>query len=109
MKKIQVADYTVTVNGEGQTYPMREALAEVIFHPALKIMALDLLKRDDLARKILSASSQDLLLEETEYSLVRAAVEKVDTFTRNDVEFVNRVLDAETVEVIEKGMVAPKL
>lgn len=102
MKKIPVTDYAVSINGKDQTYPMREALAEVLFHPALKITALDLLKRDDLARKILSASSQDLLLEETEYSLIRAAVEKVDTFTRNDVEFVNRIMKAETVAVVEK-------
>ena len=102
MKKIPVTDYTVSINGQDQTYPMREALAEVLFHPAIKIMALDLLKRDDLARKILACEDEYLLLEDAEYDKVREAVGKVDSFTRNDVEFVNRVLNAETVEVVEK-------
>jgi hypothetical protein len=101
MRKIDVTDYIVSINGEGQPYPMREALAEVLFHPALKIQALDLLKRDDLARKILDTEPPDLLLEEAEYSLIRAAVDKVDTFTRNDVEFVKRVTSAPTIEVKE--------
>jgi len=102
MKKILVTDYVVSFNGQDQRYPMGEALAEVIFHPALKIVALDLLKRDDLARKILACETPDLLLEESEYALVKDAVEKVDTYTRNDVEFVRRVMNAETVEVVEK-------
>lgn len=102
MKKIPMTDYLVMINGQDQAYPMREALAEVLFHPALKIVALDLLKRDDLARKILSGKDNTMLLEETEYSLIKDAVGKVDSFTRNDVEFVKRVLEAETVEVVEK-------
>lgn len=102
MKKIPMTDYLVMINGQDQAYPMREALAEVLFHPALKIVALDLLKRDDLARKILSGKDNTMLLEETEYSLIKDAVGKVDSFTRNDVEFVKRVLEAQTVEVVEK-------
>lgn len=102
MKKILISDYAISQDGKDLSYPMREALAEVLFHPNLKIVALDLLKRDDLARKIQSYDSDDLLLEEAEYALVKAAVDKVDSFTRNDVEFVKRVLDAETVEVVEK-------
>jgi hypothetical protein len=102
MKKIPVTDYTVMIDGKSQTYPMREALAEVLFHPALKIKALDLLKRDELARRMLASKDNDFLFEEAEYLLIRAAVDAIDTFTRNDVEFVNRVLDAETVEVVEK-------
>lgn len=97
MRKICVADYEVQ---EG-SYPMREALAEVLFHPALKIMAMDLLKRDDLARKIQKSTPPDLLLEESEYAIIRAAVDKVDSFTRNDVEFVRRVVNAEQVAVME--------
>lgn len=102
MKKIPVIDYTVSINGQDQTYPMREALAEVLFHPAIKIVALELLKRDDLARKILACEDEFLLLEDAEYGKVKEAVSRVDTFTRNDVEFVRRVLNAETVEVVEK-------
>ena len=102
MKKIPVTDYTVSINGQDQTYPVREALAEVLFHPAIKIFALELLKRDDLARKILACEDEFLLLEDADYAKVKDAVSKVDTFTRNDVEFVRRVLNAETVEVVEK-------
>jgi hypothetical protein len=99
MRAIDVTDYKV--DDSKDLYPMKEALAEVLFHPALKIMALDLLKRDELARKILR-SPASLLVEETEYAMIKAAVEKVDTYTRNDVIFVERVLGARTVEVVEK-------
>jgi hypothetical protein len=102
MRKIPVTDYTVSIHGQDQTYPMREALAEVLFHPALAIVALDLLKRDDLARRILGETEDVVLLEEAEYAMVKAAVNKVDTFTRTDVEFVRRVLDAQMVTVMEK-------
>ncbi len=102
MKKIPVTDYMISQDGKELPYPVREALAEVLFHPAIKIMALELLKRDDLARKILACEDEFLLLEDAEYAKVKDAVNKVDSFTRNDVEFVNRVLNAETVEVVEK-------
>ncbi|MCK9431597.1 MAG: hypothetical protein M0R00_01400 [Candidatus Omnitrophica bacterium] len=101
MKKIIITNYAI--GGCEGLYPMAEALAEVLFHPALKIVALDLLKRDDLARKIVSCGTDSILLEETEYAMVRSAVEKVDTYTRNDVEFIRRVLNAETVEIQEKN------
>lgn len=101
MKKITVSDYTVEQNGEGQTYPMREALAEVLFHPDLKLRAMDLIRRDDLARRISDCTEGVMLLEEAEYAMVRSAVEAVQGYTRNDVEFVRRVLNAETVDVIE--------
>jgi len=102
MRKIQVSDYFIIQDGKELPYPMREALAEVIFHPDLKLRALDLLKRDDLARKILDHSDSHILLEDSEYDLIKSAVNVVQGFVRNDVEFVRRVLDAESVEVVEK-------
>lgn len=102
MKKITVSDYTVEQDGESLTYPVREALAEVLFHPELKLRAMELLNRDDLARKILSYPEDDMLFEESEYALIKNAVEIVQGFTRNDVEFVRRVLEARTVDVVAK-------
>ncbi len=102
MRKILISDYKVIQDGKELPYPMREALAEVLFHPDLKLRALDLLKRDDLARKILNQSESHILLEDSEYSLIKSAVDVVQGFTRNDVEFVRRVLNAESVEVMEK-------
>ncbi len=102
MRKLSISDYMVLQDGKELPYPMREALAEVLFHPDLKVRALDLLKRDDLARKILDHSDSHILLEDSEYALVKSAVDVVQGFTRNDVEFVRRVLNAESVEVVEK-------
>jgi hypothetical protein len=102
VRKILISDYKVIQDGKELPYPMREALAEVLFHPDLKLRALDLLKRDDLARKILNQSESHILLEDSEYSLIKSAVDVVQGFTRNDVEFVRRVLNAESVEVMEK-------
>ena len=101
MRKIDLTEYMVDQDGKQLPYPMKEALAECLFAPDLIIRALDLLKRDDLARKIMAMEGDAALLEEAEYAMVKAAVEAITKYVRNDVEFVKRVLNAPQVEVAE--------
>jgi hypothetical protein len=84
------------------TYGVKQSLLTLLFHQELRIDAKDLLKRDDLARKIDSCQEDFILLEEAEYTMIRAAVETIHGFDRNDVQLVRRILEAETVEVQEK-------
>ena len=106
MRKINTTTYKTTVrsiSGEVKEvdYGVKDSLATILFHPGLKLNAIDLLKQNKLANKVLE-SGDELLLEEEEYSRVKAALEVVTGLGKNDVEFVTRILEAETIEVTEK-------
>lgn len=99
MKKIDVSPYN-TLGEDGDEYDVKEAIVAVAFNTEQRLSATELLKRDDLARKVL-ASDNTLLLEEAEYSMLKKSFDMIAGFQRNDVEFVRRILNAETVEVAE--------
>lgn len=106
MRKINITTYKVTVrsaNGETKEidYGTKDSLVTILFNPELKLSAVDLLKQNKLAEKI-TDSTDELLLEDEEYNRVKAALDIVQGLGRNDVEFVKRILDAETVEVAVK-------
>lgn len=107
MRKLDIKEYTVKGrNQEGQIidapYDVRASLVSILFHPDLRLEAKELLERDKLANKINDWKDGHLLLEETEYEKVKGALGIIKGFSRNDVEFVRRVLEAETAEVAEK-------
>lgn len=106
MKKINMKGFKVTVtNKDGIKreidYGLKESLVEILFHPTLKLNSIKLLKQNDLAKKI-SDAGDELLLEEEEYSRMKEALEKIEGLGKNDVELVQRVVNAETVEVKPK-------
>ncbi len=80
-------------------YDVRGSIVEILFHPDLQLGAKALLDRDTLARKVNDWPDNDLLLEETDYKKVLAALEVLKGLTRQDVEFVSRVLNAPEVAV----------
>ncbi|MCK9592317.1 MAG: hypothetical protein M0Q91_09960 [Methanoregula sp.] len=97
MRKIDVSDYEVGGSG---SYPVKGTLIQLLFNPELKLSARDLIPQDAIARKIESANGT-LLLEESEYQKVKAAIETVKGYGRADLEFVNRILNAPEVPVKE--------
>jgi hypothetical protein len=109
MRNFDLTDYQITVDvpvtpenpsgSRGVTYKVRESAVNLLFNPELKLGGLELLKQDALARKILNSEGDAVLLEEEEYRKVRAAIESFRGFTRNDVEFVRRVLECRDVKV----------
>lgn len=106
MKKINTKSFNVDLlNKEGklesQPYLVRESMVEILFHPNLKLKSIDLIKQDELAKKIIKAKDE-LLLEDEEYARLKEALEKVEGLGRNDVEFVKRILDAESIDVKEE-------
>lgn len=106
MKQISIKPYIVHVKKEDGSsadmpYNVRESLVELLFAPALKLKAVDLLKQNTLADKILK-SPEDLLLEEEEYTRVVAAINSIEGLGRNEVELVRRVLEAPAIEVTGK-------
>lgn len=102
MRKIDLRPYDVPVYERGeivgtQPYKVKESLASLAFISDGKIEGRELLKRDELARKI-EESDDYVLLEESDWQKLVKAMDVVPK-GRSDVELVRRLLDAPTVEV----------
>jgi len=104
MRKINVADYMVTVPIDGGNqeapYPVKKSLVAVLFNLELKLGARELVTRDRIATKIEEAEGA-VLLEEAEYQKLLSAFETVKGFGKAEVELVTRVFEAEEIEVAE--------
>lgn len=107
MRKIAMEEYVIVVpgeNGEKKTdkYDMKESLGICLLHPTLQLTGRELLLRRKILDKI-EQSDETLVLEEAEYEKLRSAFEQIQGFSRNDMEMVDRVLNAKKIEVKEKG------
>ena len=108
MRKVAIKDYAVKARDQetgkvvDAPYSVKESIISILFLPALQLQAKELLERDKLANKINDAKDGFILLEDAEFKKVEDAVNAHKGFGKNDVEFVRRVLEAETVEVAEK-------
>lgn len=101
MRKISLENYSVDVNGQLTPYDVPGTLITCLLHPSLQLAGRELLARNQIGTKIESADGF-ILLEDAEYAKLESAFETVTGFSRNDVELVDRVLNAETVEVSER-------
>lgn len=97
MKKIDVTD--IIIEGLDTPYNMKSSLVEVLFNPDQKLNAVELLKRDEIAKKILDCNKDYILLESEEFNQLKRSFDMINSFTRHDVEFVKRILNVEDVEV----------
>lgn len=107
MRKIAISDYKVKAKNEtGETieapYNVKESLVSVLFQPELQLSATQLLEQNKLANKINDTKDGFVLLEDADYDKLKLALDAVKGLTRNDVEFVKRILEAEQVNVKEK-------
>jgi hypothetical protein len=102
MRKINLTPYLVKVdeNGTEKPFDVKGSIYAALYHPDLKLSAMELLGNDKIAQKV-KAAEGSVLLEEAEYEKIKRAFETLRGFDMNDVELVKRVLDAETVEVVE--------
>lgn len=103
MKKIDVSRYEVkvqTADGERVLpYDVRESIAGILFAKK-DLDAVGLLTRHEIAKKVRAAEGA-VLLEDAEYAVVKSTIEDFRGWTERDVEFVGRVLDAQSVTVLE--------
>jgi hypothetical protein len=102
MRKFDVADYEVTM-ADGKTLPYRvkDSAVTILFNPDRKLSAVELLKTNMLAQKIMEGNGH-VLLEEAEYAELKRACETVRGYGKEDVEFVRRILEAQEITVVEK-------
>jgi len=113
MRKIDMKKYMLQAkDAEGKAtevpYDVKGSLVNILYHPVLKLAGRDLLLAHKLADKIENCKEETILLEEVDYMKLKNAVEKIEGFGKHDVEFVQRVLEAEVVEVKEKAKEVPK-
>jgi len=97
MRKISLIPYKCP---DGQDYKMKESIVNLLFAPQLRLGARAAIENDRVARKV-ESSDGFVLLEEAEYEKIRSAIEAFEGYSRNDLEFVRRVLEAEPITVKE--------
>lgn len=106
MRKIDVRSYKVALaKPDGTKYEddfiVKESLCICLLHPALQLNGLELLNRAPIKDKI-EGATDFVLLEEEEYTKLKTAIETITGFSSNELEMVNRVLNAEEIKVEEK-------
>jgi hypothetical protein len=101
MRKFDVTEYTITMdNGQTLPYRVKDSAVTILFNPDRKLNAVELLKTNTLAERIMGAEGH-VLLEEADYAELKKACETVRGYGKEDVEFVRRVLEAPQVNVME--------
>ncbi len=113
MRKLNLKDYMVKVKvpdkmNPGETidaeypYKFKDSLLNLMFIKELQLSGAELVKQNVLAVKLEQCKDDEILLEEAEWGQLTKAVETFKGFTRNDVELVTRINEAEVVEVNTK-------
>jgi hypothetical protein len=100
VKFIDVTDYPVVAQTpEGEVvapYQVRASLINLLFSQQ-NLGAMEILERDDIARKIRDSVADEsgiLSLEDAEFKMLETATKAFKGFGKNDVELVRRVLNA---------------
>ena len=83
-------------------YPVRDSILNVMFRRELQLSGAELVKQNMLAMKLEACKDDEILLEDAEYDRIKNAFDKCMGFTRNDVELLTRINEAEVVEVKTK-------
>ena len=99
MRKIDLVNYEFG----GVNFEVRPSLIAVLFNEE-KLEGREVIRRDELAKKIDACPTDSLLLEEADYNKILSGLRATDLkpLGRSVVEFLRRVLDAPEVEVKEK-------
>jgi len=113
MRKLNLKDYTVKARIPDQMklgkfidaefpYPVKDSILNLLFIRDLQLGGAELVKQNVLAMKLEQCKDDEILLEDEEYSRIKKAVDTFKGFSRNDVELVIRINEAEVVEVKSK-------
>ncbi len=113
MRKLNLKDYTVKMKSPDPMklggvidfelpYPVIDSILNIMFRKELQLSGAELVKQNVLATKLEICKDSEILLEEEEYKRLKTAFDKCTGFTRADVELVERINEAEEVEVEQK-------
>jgi len=106
-RKIILISYDIEISDANGSikkipYDIKRSIADIFLAPHLKLNGSSLIKNWKIAEKILGCEEDFILLTPEEFSILSSAIEVIDVFTKNDVEMIRRIQEAEVVEVEEK-------
>lgn len=88
-------DFTISKDAAGvettAPYPIKDALINLLF-ASTTLKAREVLRRDDLATKILLAEGDALSLDDAEYAILQNVMDAAEGFGRHDITLIRRVL-----------------
>ncbi len=111
MHKLNLKEYTVTGKvrgGDGNLvditapYHVKDSILNLMFIRELQLSGAELVKQNVLAMKLENCKADEIILEDEEWSRIKKAVDSFRGFSRNDVELVTRINEAEVVDVEPK-------
>ena len=85
-------------------YNVKQSIAGLLFHPDLRLTMKNALDRKELSDSIENCKEDSILVTETDFAKIRESFDKVQGFGKNDIELLERISKAETVEteILEK-------
>jgi len=98
MKRINIENFLVLVNGENVPYEIKTSIQAILFNPQLKLDGIKLIKHFDIWNKI-KKQEKELILEDADYEILKSCVNFFQGYSQNDVEFVKRIQDAKNYEI----------
>lgn len=103
MRKIELTPYKVTIEGVDKDYDVVDAIVTILTSHMLQLNGSQLLKNNILATKFLECKEGSILLEEADYQMLKSSADKITGYGREDIELVQRILEAPQVEVEVKS------
>lgn len=107
-RKINLRPYRVNVGRRDdggkslmKEYAVKESLASILLSPQLRLTGQQLFDRRPLYEKIKNGRNE-LLLDDSEYEMLRNAVARFQGGGPNEIELIARVFEAEEIEVEER-------
>jgi hypothetical protein len=103
-RKIDLTDYhpgEADEKGDLRPYLVRKSLVTILLSPMQQHDAMSLLAHGKLADKIEEFVGDHILLDSSDYTLLKSALLRIKGLGANDRELARRVVEAEEVEMAE--------
>lgn len=109
MVKLIVKDYFIrkrvvdqeknAINIQDVPYNVRQSIGGVLYNPELRLTMREAIARKPLADSIENCKEDFLYITTDDFKKVKEAFEKIQGFGKDDLELLNRIEQAEEVEV----------
>ncbi len=100
--KVDLTDYVITLPDDKEVpYHVKDSLCMLLMNPELKLNGTGLLQRNVIGEKILAAGDE-ILLSNEEMGFLKQGADAAKGLSKNDVQLVKRILEAEAVKVAEQ-------
>jgi len=97
MKRINILNYMVQKGEEQIPYQIKASMRAMLFNPSLQLNDDGLIRNFEIWNKI-KDQENDLFLEDADYNVVLQALKAIRGFNENDLEFVQRIRNAENYD-----------